>query len=196
MSRSPIGEPVVESPLKEKSEAPPRGDTSAAPAFAATVPPEAARPVPTALHIPSLDGLRAVSFLIVFVSHAGLSGIVPGYFGLSVFFFLSGYLITTLLRLEFDRAGDISFKQFYLRRALRIFPPFYVVLGVAYFLTVIGFLGGSLWTSAVLAQCFHFTNYYVIRHGWWDGIAPGTWVYWSLAVEEHFYFFFPLFYLW
>jgi len=55
-------------------------------------------------HIPSLDGLRAVSILVVFVSHAGLEA-VPGGFGVTVFFFLSGYLITTLLRREFETHG-------------------------------------------------------------------------------------------
>ena len=147
-------------------------------------------------HIPSLDGMRAVSFMIVFLSHAGLKGKVPGYFGLSVFFFLSGYLITTLLRLEFDKQQDISLKQFYLRRVFRIFPPFYLVLLTAYLLTALGAWHGTLSASAIFSQCCHFINYYIIEHGWWQGIAPGTWVYWSLAVEEHFYLVFPLVYLW
>src|SRR5216683_2890914 len=70
-----------------------------------------------ALTVPSLDGLRAFSFLLVFVAHAGLEGIVPGGFGVTVFFFLSGYLITTLMRQEFERYGDVSLKHFYRRRA-------------------------------------------------------------------------------
>lgn len=147
-------------------------------------------------HIPSLDGIRAVSFFIVFLGHAGLGSIVPGYFGLSLFFFLSGYLITTLLRLEYEGSGNVSLRQFYLRRVLRIFPPFYLVLAVASVLTVFGVTGGTLWPSGVAAQCLHLTNYWVVLHGWWDGIAPGTWVYWSLAVEEHFYLVFPLLYVW
>lgn len=149
------------------------------------------------LHIPSLDGLRAASFFIVFLSHAGLKGKVPGYFGLSVFFFLSGYLITTLLRREFDRYADISLRQFYLRRVLRIFPPFYLVLLAAYTVCVLGLWESSpLTPGAVVAQLAHATNYYIVRNGWWTGLAPGTWVYWSLAVEEHFYLVFPLLYLW
>jgi peptidoglycan/LPS O-acetylase OafA/YrhL len=147
-------------------------------------------------HIPSLDGIRAVSFLVVFLGHAGLGHVIPGYFGLSLFFFLSGYLITTLLRLEFDKYGDVSLKQFYLRRVLRIFPPFYLVLVVASLLTLLGLTGGTLWPSAVATQCLHFTNYWIVWNGWWNGMAPGTWVYWSLAVEEHFYLVFPLLYLW
>jgi len=149
------------------------------------------------LHIPSLDGIRALSFLIVFFGHSGLRGIIPSYFGLSVFFFLSGYLITTLMRVEFDGTGDISFRQFYLRRALRILPPFYLVLVISYAFSVFHWWPGpELTASAVLAQVCHLTNYYIIRHGWWEGLAPGTWVYWSLAVEEHFYVVFPFLYLW
>jgi peptidoglycan/LPS O-acetylase OafA/YrhL len=146
-------------------------------------------------YIPSLDGIRALSFLIVFLAHAGLERWVPGYLGLTVFFFLSGYLITTLLRIEYEQTGTISLRQFYLRRALRIFPPFYLVLIGASGLTFVGVLDGSLQPSAVLIQVLHLGNYEIIRHGWWDGRAPGTWVYWSLAVEEHFYLVFPLVYL-
>ncbi len=51
-------------------------------------------PSPRPFLIPSLDGLRAVAIVIVFLSHAGLSHVVPGLFGVTVFFFLSGYLIT------------------------------------------------------------------------------------------------------
>ncbi|HET9958311.1 MAG TPA: acyltransferase, partial [Polyangiaceae bacterium] len=149
-----------------------------------------------ALHIPSLDGIRAFSFLIVFLSHAGLSGIVPGHFGLTLFFFLSGYLITTLMRVEFDTTSNVSFKQFYLRRVLRILPPFYLVLIAATLLSLSGFLGGEVTWRGFGFQAAHLTNYYIIGHGWWTGLAPGTWVYWSLAVEEHFYFVFPLLYLW
>lgn len=157
---------------------------------------ELAKARAAAFHIPSLDGIRALSFLTVFFGHAGLGKFVPGYFGLNLFFFLSGYLITTLMRLEFDQTGTVSFRQFYLRRALRILPPFYLVLFVAYALTALGLTGGSITLRAVLAQVCHVTNYYIVGHGWWEGLAPGTWVYWSLAVEEHFYFVFPLVYLW
>jgi peptidoglycan/LPS O-acetylase OafA/YrhL/glycosyltransferase involved in cell wall biosynthesis len=71
----------------------------------------------------------------------------------------------------------------------------YVVLGTASLLTLAGRLEGSLTPDAVLAQVLHLSNYYIIQHGWWDGRAPGTWIYWSLAVEEHFYLVFPLVYL-
>jgi len=153
------------------------------------------------LHIPSLDGIRAASFAIVFLSHAAGSKWIPGYFGLATFFFLSGYLITTLLRMEFDRAGTINFRDFYLRRVLRIFPPLYLILGLDCLFTLTHFLGNTLWPQAVLAQAFHLTNYWIVAHshnsdaGWWFGMAPGSWIFWSLAVEEHFYLAFPLLYL-
>src|SRR6478735_7378950 len=90
-------------------------------------------------HIPSLDGLRAASFMVVFLSHAGLADYgIPGGFGVTVFFFLSGYLITTLLRLEHMNSGAVSLRDFYLRRVLRILPPFYAVLLLAIGLTALG----------------------------------------------------------
>jgi peptidoglycan/LPS O-acetylase OafA/YrhL len=147
-------------------------------------------------HIPSLDGLRAVSFFIVFTAHAGLERIVPGGFGVTVFFFLSGYLITTLMRIEAERTGGVSLRNFYLRRALRILPPFYIVLVIATALGEVGFLRSDVGPQPmpVAAQILHFSNYWIAFRGW-SGIAAGTGVYWSLAVEEHFYLVFPTVFL-
>jgi peptidoglycan/LPS O-acetylase OafA/YrhL len=144
--------------------------------------------------IPSLDGLRLVSILYVFIAHAGLDHIIPGGFGVTIFFFLSGFLITTLLRREHDRHGAISLKNFYLRRAIRIWPAFYVVLTIGIVLTALELLPGSLQLRSVLAQYLHFANYDGIWHGD-GGIVIGTGVYWSLAVEEHFYLLLPLAYV-
>ena len=146
-----------------------------------------------AFAIPSLDGIRAVSFLLVLLGHAGVPGI-PGGFSVTVFFFLSGYLITTLLRQEMDKTGRVSFRLFYLRRALRIWPSFYLVLTLATTLTVIGFLSGRVGVADEVAQCLHYSNYWLIWHGA-DFIPHGTAVYWSLAVEEHFYLILPALYL-
>ena len=157
--------------------------------------PPAPRPT-SSLYIPSLDGIRAGAVLWVFAAHAGLADWgIPGNLGVTIFFFLSGYLITTLLRIELDQTGSVNLGAFYLRRTLRIFPPMYLALTLASVLTALGLLEGSLSPVAVLAQVAHLTNYYIIQDGWWDGRAPGTWVYWSLAVEEHFYLAFPLLYL-
>jgi peptidoglycan/LPS O-acetylase OafA/YrhL len=144
-------------------------------------------------HIPSLDGVRAASALIVFLSHAGLSHFVPGLFGVTVFFFLSGFLITTLLRIERERTGRVHFGAFYLRRVLRIFPPLYLALGGSVLLVVTGMLTGTLRTGALLSQALFVTNYYEINHG--TELIPGTEVFWSLAVEEHFYLLFPVAYV-
>jgi peptidoglycan/LPS O-acetylase OafA/YrhL len=145
------------------------------------------------IHIPSLDGLRAVSFLIVFVAHAGVHG-VPGGFGVTVFFFLSGFLITTLMRLEREATGHVNLPHFYLRRVLRILPPFYLILLFAVSLTLLGILPGELAAPALLAQSLHFFNYWYIWQGG-EGAPVGTVPYWSLAVEEHFYLLFPMLYL-
>ena len=147
-------------------------------------------------YIPSLDGIRAIAFLIVFLSHAGLK-LVPGGFGVTVFFFLSGYLITTMLRREHERSNRIDFKKFYMRRVLRIWPPFYIVLflalGVSFLAgTYPDFSGENL--KAFITQFFHYSNYYNIEYGN-KFMALGTEVYWSLAVEEHFYLLFPLLYV-
>jgi peptidoglycan/LPS O-acetylase OafA/YrhL len=145
-------------------------------------------------YIPSLDGFRTVAFSIVFLAHAGLEKVIPGGFGVTIFFFLSGYLITTLLRREHAKTGDLSFRQFYKRRVIRIWPAFYVVLGLAVLATLAHLLPGTIQTVPLLAQTLHFANYYSIFHGN-DGMPLGTGVYWSLAVEEHFYLVFPLLYL-
>ncbi|OYE05181.1 acyltransferase family protein [Nostoc sp. 'Peltigera membranacea cyanobiont' 232] len=144
-------------------------------------------------YIPSLDGLRTVAFLIVFLSHAKVAELFPGGFGVTIFFFLSGYLITTILRREYDRYQTIDFKLFYTRRILRIWPAFYLVLFLGAALTVLGFIQGEIRLPAFLSQCLHYNNYYTIFSP--NGTTPGSGVYWSLAVEEHFYLLFPLLYL-
>jgi peptidoglycan/LPS O-acetylase OafA/YrhL len=136
--------------------------------------------------IPSLDGVRAVSFLIVFVAHAGLDYIVPGRFGVNIFFLLSGYLITLLLIREQAKTGSISLKLFYMRRALRIFPPMYAILGATLLLLWLTHQMGGITLSGVSSQLFYYQNYNF--HG---GIIPELGPLWSLAVEEHFYLFFP-----
>lgn len=142
-------------------------------------------------HIPSLDGIRAIAVMLVFLAHAGLSHVVPGGFGVTLFFFLSGFLITTLLRREFEATDSISLRNFYLRRIYRIFPPMYLVLLVILALAGMGVMEGKITAPAVVAQFFHLTNYVVIYHDG-HGLVPGTSVYWSLAIEEHFYLLFPL----
>lgn len=156
---------------------------------------ESPKPAHGTFHIPSLDGLRAISWGIVFVGHAWEGSHFPGGLGVTIFFFLSGYLITTLMRMELEKSGTISFKEFYLRRAFRILPPFYLTLGVAFLLAK---FGGFLQPPqdlglSVVAQGMHVANYWMLTHP--GHFMDGTGVYWSLAIEEHFYLVFPALYL-
>jgi peptidoglycan/LPS O-acetylase OafA/YrhL len=147
--------------------------------------------IPDSGVIPSLDGLRAVSILIVLVSHAGYGSIVPGGLGVTIFFFLSGYLITTLLMEENGRTGRIDIGKFYLRRAFRLFPPLVVTLVVAYSLVMLGLLDGGISWAGVLAQLLYFANYYGLFYDPGNTTPDGTGILWSLAVEEHFYMIYP-----
>ena len=140
--------------------------------------------------------------LLVLSSHtlqaALLPDVIPGSFGVTVFFFLSGYLITTLLRVELEDTGSIAFGHFYLRRVLRIFPPFYLVLLLTALRGQYGILihtDNQMQWSYVLGQALQLTNYLQI-YGNTEHLAPGTNIFWSLAVEEHFYLLFPWFFLW
>ena len=142
--------------------------------------------------IPSLNGLRAVSVLLVVSAHAGLSDLIPGGLGVTIFFFLSGYLITTLMLAENEQTGAISIRNFYARRILRLAPPLLITLAIAYSLTYLGFLQGRITLAALVSQLLYFANYYIL---FFDPNAQsmpgGTGILWSLAVEEHFYIFFP-----
>lgn len=142
-------------------------------------------------YIPSLDGLRAFSILIVFCAHAFRSIPIPGGFGVTVFFFISGYLISTLLCRELASTSSIDLRAFYKRRFFRLAPPLLITLFFGVLMVVGGFLDGTLNPIGLVSQIFFFFNY-------WDAYANqgdviyGTKIFWSLAVEEHFYFIFPL----
>lgn len=141
--------------------------------------------------IPSLDGIRAVAVMIVFIAHAGLGKIVPGGFGVTIFFFLSGYLITTLFVREQEKYGSVSLKAFFLRRLTRLSPPLFVTLLFAYGLMAFGLIGGQFHLGNLLSQTFYFSNYFMLYGGAVKLMPEGTEILWSLAVEEHFYLFYP-----
>lgn len=143
------------------------------------------------MHIPSLDGWRALAITIVFLAHAGLGWLIPGGLGVTIFFFLSGYLITTLLIEEHKINGNISVRNFYIRRFLRLTPPLLTTLIIVYFLTTLGTLKGGVSSSGFLSQLFYFSNYYSLYFDSGNTTPAGTGVFWSLAVEEHFYLAFP-----
>lgn len=140
--------------------------------------------------IPSLDGLRAIAVLLVFLAHSGLEKIIPGGLGVTIFFVLSGYLITTLMRSEFQRNGRIDFSGFYLRRFLRLMPPLFIVVLLAALLAEADIISGHFSGSGLLAALFYLGNYHMIWHDF-HGVPAGMGVIWSLAIEEHYYLFFP-----
>jgi peptidoglycan/LPS O-acetylase OafA/YrhL len=140
--------------------------------------------------IPSLDGIRAVAVALVFVAHSGLGNWVPGGLGVTIFFVLSGYLITTLLRAEFAATQGINFRNFYLRRLLRLMPPLLIVVAVSGLLASRSIIDGGFSASGLLATVFYLGNYFLVASDF-HGIPAGLGVIWSLAVEEHYYLLYP-----
>ena len=128
--------------------------------------------------IPSLNGLRALAILLVFLVHAKVTA-QTGVLGVEGFFVLSGFLITWKLFEEDAAAGHVSIRQFYFRRVLRIFPAFY-----GFWLISVGQIllrrGPVPWADA-MAAFFYVSNYY---HGLRSATGPFMLHTWSLSVEE------------
>lgn len=145
-------------------------------------------------NIEGLDGLRAVAVTIVLIAHFGFYKFVPGGFGVTLFFFISGLLITRLLLAEATAKGRINVPYFYIRRALRLYPALLasIVVGCAVFMAV----GGTVTIGEVMASLFYYANYYSIYVGY-NAHMPANvemhpfGVLWSLAVEEQYYLVFP-----
>lgn len=136
--------------------------------------------------MPVLDGLRAIAILIVMLSHTGLGKVVPGGFGVTIFFFLSGYLITTILRIEATNTGYISLKGFYYKRTLRIIPPMFLTIAIVAALSALGLTGRDVSAIGVAADYLFLTNYAPEL-----GVEGGVGIpLWSLDVEEHYYILF------
>jgi len=143
-------------------------------------------------YIPTLDGWRALSVLIVLVSHAGFGHLVPGGLGVTIFFFISGYLITSLLQVEFEDRATIHIQHFYLRRFFRLSPTLMATLFLVYGVTALGLHPGGISWSGAISQVFYFANYQDAVFPGEHGLTPlGTSVLWSLAIEEHFYLLYP-----
>ncbi len=135
-----------------------------------------------------------MSILLVFVGHSErLPAYVRPSLGVTIFFFLSGYLITTLLRKEHDKYGTISFRKFYARRVLRIWPPLYIAIALGLLVTAMGIVPGDLSVPGVTTAVLQVSNYWQAFGG--EGIPKAMRVLWSLGVEEHFYLLFPLLYV-
>src|ERR1700690_1965841 len=132
--------------------------------------------------IPSLDGLRAISITLVVLSHlvkwkhVSLQVLETyGALGVHIFFVLSGYLITSLLLGEYERTSTISLRDFYIRRAYRIFPAALVFLAV-----VIALYWRQMHWYHAAAAVLYVANMDISR----------PWIFghlWSLSIEEQFY---------
>jgi peptidoglycan/LPS O-acetylase OafA/YrhL len=155
--------------------------------------------------LPEINGLRAIAITIVFFSHVCLfiPAVNPiakvvrtylgvGWIGVDLFFVISGFLITGIL-LD-TKTAENYFRGFYARRILRIFPLYYAVLT---FVLLGAALLNSKAASSVLPLAGDRWLYYCYLSNW-VGLWKGTWGpnylghFWSLAVEEQFYFFWPL----
>ena len=144
-----------------------------------------------------IQGLRAIAVLLVVLDHAGVPFLPGGYVGVDVFFVLSGFLITGLLLAGAQKTGRVSFSDFYVRRARRILPAAtltlvativasYLLLNVVRAREAVV---DSIWASVFMANV-HYANEgtdYFAR-----GQPPSpVQHYWSLSVEEQFYFAWP-----
>ena len=149
-----------------------------------------------ASRIPSLDGLRAISIVLVLVAHCvarvpdgsslhnALRAVATnGTTGVSVFFVISGFLITTLLQREDKSTGRISLKDFYVRRVFRIIPAYVA------FVAVVALAAKAGWITVgarSFVRALTFTMDYEVDRSWYLGHT------WSLSVEEQFYLVWPL----
>ena len=144
-----------------------------------------------------LDGLRALAVLAVVLYHIGQGWFTGGFFGVEVFFVISGYLITSLLLAEWERRGSIDLKGFWLRRARRLLPAlFAMVLAVlAYAVILLPNEVAGLRRDA-LAAFFYVTNWYLIfdHKSYFEAVGrpPLLQHLWSLAIEEQFYLLWPV----
>lgn len=139
---------------------------------------------------PELDGLRGVAILAVLLSHAGFPVPGGGIVGVTLFFVLSGFLITSLLLDERAERGRVSLVDFYVRRALRLLPALVVMVGVVTAIQI-AFAAQSDPLRDAAAALSYAGNWSIISSG--DiGLLHHTW---SLAVEEQFYVLWPLLFL-
>ncbi len=155
---------------------------------------EALVPAAGQAYIPELDGIRAVAVGIVVSAHYRLLPYMPGGFGVTLFFFLSGYLITTLFYSEYGATRAVDIPRFYLRRWLRLTPSLVisVLLAVIFYRVTRNAAGGQpvpVMTTA--AALLYYTNYYDLAWGMDPAKIIPFGICWSLAVEEHFYLVWP-----
>ncbi|MGR3636821.1 MAG: acyltransferase family protein [Shimia sp.] len=143
-----------------------------------------------------IDGLRAIAVLAVIIDHTGLGLLPGGYAGVDVFFVISGFLITGIVNKGLAD-GSFTFRDFYKRRAFRIFPALFSVLAITTLFSWIFLTPSELqdFSASVFFSVLFLSNGYFINFV--DYFGPSASVIpllhtWSLAVEEQFYILFPL----
>jgi len=147
-------------------------------------------------YISYLDGFRGYAILLVILSHLGFLPMDIAYFGVTLFFFVSGLLITRLMVREHAKTGKISLKDFYLRRVFRLYPALLLMLLLS--CTIVLFHGYKIIWNDIMSGIFYFTNYYLV---YFEPIVQDSKyllvsrILWSLSVEEHFYLLFPLLFI-
>ncbi|CAB4858019.1 MAG: acyltransferase family protein [Actinobacteria bacterium] len=146
---------------------------------------------------PGIDGLRAIAVTSVLLYHSDVPWVPGGFFGVEVFFVISGYLITALLLAEWRNGHRIALGSFYLRRARRLLPALFLMLGVVGLYSVL-FLPDEVHT--LRGDTFGAVTYV---QNWWQIFAGRSYFaeagrppllkhLWSLAVEEQFYLLWPI----
>ncbi|MDA8227583.1 MAG: acyltransferase, partial [Desulfitobacterium hafniense] len=148
-------------------------------------------------YMPGLDGLRALAVFAVIAYHLNLTWVPGGLLGVSLFFVLSGYLITNILLKQWEQSGAIDLKDFWLRRARRLLPALFVMLaGVMSWVMLCAPERMAGLKQEALAAVFYTSNWYLIFHqvSYFESFGPPSPLghLWSLAVEEQFYLFWPL----
>ena len=143
-------------------------------------------------HRRQIDGLRFFAFLAVFLVHSDVTRFWWGSYGVSLFFVISGFLITRILIALGERPRKRALASFYARRALRIFPAYFVVLGAA---------AATVGIAYLPAYVLYVMNWGIFFYTWirpelvdiaWDPVRMYGIHFWSLCVEEQFYLVFPL----
>jgi len=150
-------------------------------------------PAPARERWPALDGLRGLALLAVMGLHTSPSVLPGGFLGVDLFFVLSGFLITYLLVREWQKFGSIRLRQFYLRRALRLYPALWGLLLVGGLATLA--FGSrhdfSVFRRALPSVLFYFFNWR-LAHPMCPEV-PGIFQHlWSLAIEDQFYLVWPI----
>jgi peptidoglycan/LPS O-acetylase OafA/YrhL len=146
--------------------------------------------------LPALDGIRAIAIAGVLLYHSDIFWFPGGLLGVEVFFVLSGYLITSILWTELLGEGRVALKNFWKRRARRLFPALFVMLAVASTIFVIWYPHEVARVRGDVAAASTYTsNWYLIHggHSYFQSFArPSPFGHlWSLAIEEQFYLFWP-----